>query len=89
MIDAYEWLGTWEPIEAPGRHCKQYPAGFAHGYQYDPHVFRQKGVSRAVPVEGRVGGKPDWQISPQARFWLNESKPSLAERVLAWLRGPC
>lgn len=53
-MDALEWLARWEQIEAPGRHTRIYPAQFAHGYQFDAHSFRQRGVSRAIPVSGQA-----------------------------------
>ena len=94
-----EWLGMWEPIEAPGRHTKLYPAGFAQGYQYracqiDKRPRRAdileemtERVQRAIPVDGSIDEKtPSWAKSPQARFWLEEPKPSLGERLRAWLR---
>ena len=87
MREAYDWLGRWEPIEAPGRHCKRIPAPFAHGYRYDPHVYRQHGVSRAIPVDGRIGAS--WEGSPQARFWLEPERKSLKQRIIEWLRRPC
>jgi len=84
-MDGYEWLGLWEPLEAPGKHCKMYPALFAHGYQYDPHVFRQRGVSRAVPVDGRVG--PSWERSPQVKRWMEKEKPTILTLIVSMLRA--
>lgn len=83
-MSGYEWLGRWEPLEAPGRHCRRYPAQFAHGYQYDPHRFRQSGVSRAIPVEGTVG--PAWENSPQVRAWLEPERVPVLRRILEWLK---
>lgn len=83
-MDPVAWLGRWEPIEAPGRHTKTTPAYFAHGYQYDPHSFRQTGVSRAIPADGRVGAS--WERSPQARQWLEPERVSIWERFKEWLK---
>jgi len=95
-----EWLATWEPIEAPGLHAKQHPAGFAHGYQFGlfqmdkrprtPEILPEMSerVLRAIPVEGEVGDKASWENCPQARFWLEKPKPNLGERLRAWLRRP-
>lgn len=84
-MDPITWLGQWEPIEAPGKHCRTYPANFAHGYQYDPHLYRQQGVSRAIPVDGRIGAS--WERSPQARAWLEPEKKPLKQRILEWFRN--
>ena len=74
-----DWLGVWEPIEAPGRHSRMEPAGFALGYQYrDPDM-----VIRAIPVDGYIG--KGWSRSPQVRFWLQEEKKTILERIKEWL----
>lgn len=83
-MNPIEWLGRWEPIEAPGKHTRMYPASFSHGYQYDPHVCRQQGVSRDIPVDGRIGAS--WERSPQARYWLEKEKPTILERIKRWLK---
>lgn len=99
MMDPVEWLGTWEPIPCAGRHCKTYPAPFAHGYQWrGPEMSRQprpgrgdprrSHVQRAIPVDGSVTEPaPSWSKSPQARFWLEEKRPSVGARLRAWLKG--
>ena len=84
MIDAYAWLCMWEPIEAPGRHTKLYPADDAHGYRFGPPPGA--GVSRAIPVDGKVEETPpSWSRSPQVRFWMDEPKPSVWARIRRWL----
>ena len=83
-MNPIDWLGRWEPIEAPGRHCRRYPANFSQGYQYDPHQYRQHGVSRAIPVDGRIGAS--WERSPQARFWLEPERVPVLRRNLEWLK---
>lgn len=40
-------------------------------------------VIRAIPVDGRVGAS--WAESPQARFWLDEPRPSVWKRIFTWL----
>ena len=103
-MDAYEWLGVWEPIEAPGKHTKRIPAGFAHGYRYGfapdridrrPRMAERRStmwdrVGRAIVVDGTVtDAPPSWTKSPQARFWLGEEKAGLAERIRRWMRRGC
>lgn len=74
------WLGVWEPLEAPGRHSRMEPAGFATGYQYsDPDM-----VIRAIPVDGYIG--KSWTRSPQVRFWLQDEKKTILERIIEWLK---
>lgn len=93
-MDAYDWLGRWEPINAPGRHSSMQAALFAHGYQWRP-VWAKKEplysmwerVGRAIPVEGTVDdGPPSWHRSPQARFWLQEDRQTLMDRFREWLK---
>lgn len=98
-----EWLARWEPIEAPGRHTRLYPAGFCHGYQYtgfcrmdkrpraDDGMYMEAAdrVIRAIPVDGTVSDpEPAWMRSPQVRYWLQKEKPGLGERIRNWLRRP-
>ena len=100
-MDAYEWLGIWEPIEAPGRHCRLVPAEYAAGYQYIPTWYGSKAprwnqdppysmwerVGRAIPVEGSVNDPPpSWEKSPQARYWLEKEKTPILARIRAWLK---
>jgi len=82
---AMAWLASWEPVEAPGRHTRVYPADDARGYRYGPPPGA--GVSRAIPVDGKVGDTPpSWMRSPQARRWLQEEKKSLRDRILDWMK---
>lgn len=97
-MDTMEWLGTWEDTEAPGRHSRQYPAGFAVGYRFrgpgwidrrpkarDEYSMWER-VNRAIPVEGIVGdAPPSWEKSPQVRFWLDEPKKNLGQRIREWM----
>lgn len=87
MVSAYEWLGRWEDIPAPGRHSRVVPVIGADGYPRVPPVGA--GVNRAIPVDGTVGDRPKWANCPQARYWLEPEKKSRWERVKAWMRRPC
>lgn len=101
-MDLYEWLGTWEPGTAPGRHSSVAPAMGARGYQFFPRKLGDRRpkppepmptmwdrVGRAIPVDGTVGDPPaSWEKSPQARYWLEKEKPGILRRILAWLTGP-
>lgn len=80
-MDVYEWLGQWEPGEAPGRHSRITPADDAHGYQYHGQVLR------AIPVTGTVDAGPSWRRSPQVRFWLEPERVGWWRRFVAWLKG--
>ena len=94
MIDPIEWLGQWGDLIAPGRHSRMDPAGFARGYRYDPRPKEAPysmwdRVIRAIPVDGTVAdAPPSWYRSPQARGWLAPEKPTLRERLIAWLKSP-
>lgn len=88
----YEWLGRWEDNDCPGKHSKKYPADFAYGYPRpwnampDAVPFRMHGVSRAIQADGYVRESgPGWQKSPQARFWLEEERKPLGQRIREWL----
>ncbi len=95
----YVWLARWEPIEAPGRHTRIYPAGFATGYKYrmpdldrrpkaQPVYSMRDRVNRAIPADGKVADPgPSWKRSPQVRFWLEAPKKSLKVRLKEWLTG--
>ena len=96
-MDAYEWLGTWETIEAPGKHSRLIPAVNAHGYGYSavnldktPRMPEQMPtyqdrVIRAIPVDGVVEDTPpSWVRSPQVRVWM-EKRQTLGQRVREWL----
>ena len=100
MIDPVWWLGEWEPIEAPGRHTRRFPAEYAAGYQYVPTWYGSKApswkqdppysmwdrVNRAIPVEGTVTDTPpSWAQSPQARHWLEPEKVGIWARIKKWL----
>ena len=90
-MDANEWLATWEPIEAPGKHTAVRPAQFASGYTFDPinTPTLWDRVIRAIPVDGTVSDpEPAWMRSPQVRYWLQKEKPGLGERIRNWLRRP-
>lgn len=93
-----------EAPAAPGKHTKVYPAAFAHGYRFNPlaipeidhrprpmqapYSMRDR-VNRAIPVDGTVKDiAPTWSKSPQVKFWLEEPKKSLRQRIIAWLRRP-
>lgn len=87
-MNAYEWLGAWEDIAAPGRHSRRYPAEDAKGYRFGPPIW--SGVGRAIPVDGTVSEpvRTDWERSPQVRYWLKPEKKSLAERIREWMVKP-
>ena len=74
-----DWLGTWEPIDAPGRHSRMEPAGFALGYQYE----NPNKVIRAIPADGYIDRS--WARSPQARMWLEPERRTVLERLRDWL----
>ena len=42
-------------------------------------------VIRAIPVDGRVG--LSWTQSPQVKFWLDEPKKTILERIMDWLKS--
>lgn len=73
-----------------GRHEHYEPANVWYGYKYNaatngnvyPSVW--DAVIRAIPAEGTVE-RASWQQSPQVRFWLDEPKPTILERIVAWL----
>ncbi len=93
----YVWLARWEPIEAPGRHTRIYPAGFATGYKYrmpdldrrpkaQPVYSMRDRVNRAIPADGVVADPgPSWARSPQVRFWLAPEKLPIWKRIKRWL----
>ena len=100
-MDAMEWLGAWEDLGAPGRHCRICPAEGAFGYPIPKSCYGSRApkppegpvysmwdrVNRAIPVDGAVGDDPpSWTRSPQARFWLEPEKKSLRQRFREWLR---
>lgn len=68
-----DWLGRWEPPYYWGKHEQRIPVTDGQPYP----------VIRAIPVDGIVG--PTWMQSPQARFWLDETRPSVWKRILTWL----
>lgn len=70
-MNPIDWLGRWEPLDAPGRHSKVSEALFAHGYQWRP--------VRAHFESNRA-------ICPQAQYWLEKEKPTLRERIIKWLK---
>jgi len=98
-----DWLAVWEPIEAPGRHSRMYPAGFAVGYRYRPEARRDRvphqagpvptmwdRVIRAIPVDGVVTDvPPSWSRSPQVRQWMDKPKVNWTARLRRWLKGAC
>lgn len=100
-MDAFEWLGEWEDIQAPGRHCQRIPAPDAFGYQYCPTYYGSKvpwtagprysmaeRVIRAIPVDGSVGDtQPSWTRSPQARHWLEPERIGILARFIKWLKS--
>ena len=81
-MNAYEWLGTWEPLQAPGKHSRVVPVIGADGYPRVPPVGA--GVIRAIPAEGAVGGS--WSRSPQARYWLEPERKTILQRFAEWLK---
>ena len=87
-----EFLGTWEPPQYFGKHDKRYPADDGIGYRYNPLIHGNdvwlrdwNRVNRAIPVEGTLE-KATWNQSPQVKFWLDEPKKTIRERLLAWWR---
>lgn len=100
-MNGMQWLATWEQIEAPGRHAKRYPASFAHGYQFVPTLcpeirqgrrsagYQTQAIPQIIHAEYKVSGTgATWDKSPQVKFWLDEPKKTLAERIKAWLVKP-
>lgn len=94
-MTAWEWLGTWENIPAPGKHTKKCRAAFSHGYRFggfqsfrDPHSMPHRGgVDRAIYADGTVTDvPPSWIHSPQVRAWMQE-KETAGQKILKWLRG--
>lgn len=86
-----DWLGTWEPARYFGKHERTYPADDAVPYRFNPLIRGSDAwlrdwsrVNRAIPVEGTLE-KATWNQSPQVRFWLDEPKKTLWERVIEWL----
>ena len=99
MVDPVWWLGIWEPLDAPGRHQKRFPAPDARGYQYcpsfggrwtpwsEPRPTMWDRVGRAIPVDGVVAdAPPSWTQSPQARYWLEPARPGVWKKFKDWLR---
>lgn len=76
-----------------GKHDRREPVNVFGGYRYSAirggnglvNPLIMDAVVRAIPADGNVNGKPSWGQSPQARFWLDEEKPSLWKRFRAWL----
>lgn len=86
-----DWLGTWEPARYFGKHERTYPADGAMPYNFNPLIRGNdvwlrdwNRVNRAIPVEGTLE-KATWNQSPQVRFWLDEPKKTLWERVIEWM----
>ena len=77
----------WQIPRYFGRHEKAYPAEDATGYQYSP-VINGNGWNYPVmavcdPAQARL----TWDQSPQVRFWLDDPKPTAAERLRRWIHG--
>ena len=76
-----------------GKHDRREPVNVFGGYRYSAirggnglvNPLIMDAVVRAIPADGNVNGTPSWGQSPQARFWLDEEKPSLWKRFRAWL----
>ena len=79
-----------------GKHDKREPVNVFGGYRYNasrngnelvtPSIW--DAVIRAIPADGAVSGKPSWEKSPQAKFWLDQPKPTVMEKILARIRRP-
>ena len=91
-MNAFEWLGSWEPCRYFGKHERTYPADGAVPYRFNPAIHGNDAwlrdwnrVCRAIPVTGTV--EPiSWKQSPQVRFWLDEPPKTIWELIKEWWR---